>query len=102
MTTRTRKNTVSFRRPFFLGGLDELLPAGDYVVETDEELIQGISFPAYRRILTVIHLREGSGNPNLTRAMTVDPNQLELALKRDQVPAVSSVDAVPNRFDLGV
>ena len=102
MKTRTRQQTVTFANPFTLGNLDEVLAAGDYVVETDEELIQGISFPAYRRTLTVIHLPEKAGNATLTRAMTVDPSQLERAQKRDQALAVSSVDAVPNRLDLSV
>ncbi len=56
MTIRTSKKTVTFRRPFVLGGFDEVLPAGAYSVETDEELLEGISFPAYRRILTLIQL----------------------------------------------
>ncbi len=86
MTTRTSKKTVTFRRPFVLGGLDEVLPAGAYSVETDEELLEGISFPAYRRILTVIHLHARSGHPGLTRALTIDPNELDAALERDQAP----------------
>lgn len=53
MTTRTSKRTVVFRRPFVLGGFDEVLPAGAYNVETDEELLEGISFPAYRRDLVL-------------------------------------------------
>jgi hypothetical protein len=52
MTTRTSNKTVTFRRPFVLGGFDEVLPAGAYCVETDEELLEGMSFPAYRRILS--------------------------------------------------
>jgi hypothetical protein len=87
MTVRTSKKTVSFRRPFVLGGFDEVLPAGAYSVETDEELLEGISFPAYRRILTVIHLHAKSGHPGLTRALTIDPNELDAALERDQAPA---------------
>lgn len=101
MKTRTRQETVTFANPFTLGKLDEVLAAGDYVVETDEELIQGISFPAYRRTLTVIHLPEKAGNTTLTRAMTIDPSQLERARKRDQALAGSTVDAVPNRLDPG-
>ena len=90
MTTCTSKNTsketVTFRRPFVLGGFDEVLPAGAYSVETDEELLEGISFPAYRRVLTVIHLHARSGHPGLTRALTIDPNELNAALERDQAP----------------
>ena len=87
MTIRTIKKTVTFRKRFVLGGFDEVLPAGAYSVETDEELLEGISFPAYRRILTVIHLHAKSDNPGLTRTLTIDPNELDAALKRDQAPA---------------
>ena len=92
MTIRTTKKTVSFRRSYVLGGFDEELPAGDYIVETDEELLEGISFPAYRRVLTLIHLPAKSGNPGLTRTLTIDPNELEEALKRDQVLVELPVD----------
>jgi hypothetical protein len=85
MTKRTCSKTVTFKRPFVLAGFSEVLPAGSYYVETDEELIEGISFLAYRRILTLLHLPAKSGNSGLTRTLTIDPNELEEALKRDQV-----------------
>jgi hypothetical protein len=87
MTIRTSKKTVTFRRPFVLGGFDEVLPAGAYSVETDEELLEGISFPAYQRILTLIHLHPKSGHPGFTETLTIDPNELDAALKRDQALA---------------
>lgn len=91
MTTRTSKTTVTFRRPFVLGGFDEVLQAGTYSVETDEELLEGISFPAYRRILTVIHLHAQPGHPGLTQMLTIDPKELDAALKRDQTSAEIAV-----------
>jgi hypothetical protein len=91
MTTRTSKKTVTFGSAFTLGGFDEILPAGDYVVEMDEELIQGVSFPVYRRVLTAIHLPAKSGNLALTRTLTIDPNELDAALERDRDPAALSV-----------
>jgi hypothetical protein len=39
-----------------------LLPPGDYRVVTDEELIEGLSFPAYHRISTVIFVPAQSGS----------------------------------------
>ena len=90
MAIRTTKNTVIFNKPFILGGLDEMLPAGAYSVETDEELLEGISFPAYRRILTLIHLHSSPDRPGVTETLTIDPNELDAALKRDrESPEVS-------------
>ena len=56
MTTRTTKSTVMFTRPFNLTGFDGEQPAGSYSVETDEELLEGMSFPAYRRMATMMQL----------------------------------------------
>ncbi len=86
MTTRMSEKTVTFRRPFVLGGFDEVLPAGAYGVETDEELLEGISFPAYRRILTVIRLHAKPSHPGVTQTLTIDPNELDAALERDRPP----------------
>ncbi len=87
MTIRTSKTTVTFAWPFELDELDEVLPAGAYEVETDEELLEGVSFPAYRRISTLIHLHASSGNPRLTRTLAIDPTELDAALARDQASA---------------
>ncbi|UCH75037.1 MAG: hypothetical protein JSU82_04100, partial [Rhodospirillales bacterium] len=76
MTVRTHYTTVTFRRPFRLGGLDEMLPAGAYSLETDEELLEGISFPAYRRILTLMHLHPEPRHPGVERFLKVDPKEL--------------------------
>lgn len=81
MTIRTSKRTVTFRRPFYLAGFDKELPAGRYNVETDEELLEGISFPVYRRMTTLIHLHAHAG---LTQTLTVDPNDLDTALAHDE------------------
>jgi hypothetical protein len=54
MTTRSRRETVHFRHPFRIRGIDRQLPAGPYEVITDEEMIEGLSFPSYRRVATMI------------------------------------------------
>jgi hypothetical protein len=54
MTTRTRRETVTFKHPFMIKGVDRQLKAGDYEVVTDEEMIEGLSFPCYRRTGTMI------------------------------------------------
>lgn len=80
MTTRTKQSKVTFRRPFLLASFGMELPAGTYSVETDEELLEGISFPVYRRIATLIHVHAPAG---LTQTLTVDPKELDTALARD-------------------
>ena len=41
--------TVTYADPFRLSGFDGELPAGHYQLLIEEELLQGISFEAYRR-----------------------------------------------------
>jgi hypothetical protein len=45
MTMRTTTKTVAFHRPFYLKGVDRLLPPANYRVVTDEELIEGSVLP---------------------------------------------------------
>ena len=84
MTIRTSEKIVTFKRPFVLSGFDQLLQAGAYRVETDEELVEGVSFPAYRRIATLLHLDVIPGQPGVTQTLTVDPDDLDAALKCDR------------------
>lgn len=86
MSTRTTQRTVTFTRPFRLVEVDEELPAGDYLVETDEEVIQGISFIAWRRVGTLMHLPSATGNSALTRTVMIDAAGLEDVLRQDSLP----------------
>jgi hypothetical protein len=54
MTTRSRRETVHFKHSFRIRGIDRLLPPGGYEVVTDEEMIEGLSFPSFRRVATMI------------------------------------------------
>ena len=45
---------MTFKHPFQIKGIDRRLPAGAYEVVTDEELIEGLSFPCFRRVATMI------------------------------------------------
>jgi hypothetical protein len=84
MTIRTISKTVTFNRPFRLDGLNEPQPAGDYEIETDEELMESMSFIGYRRVTTVIHLRPRADQPGIRQELTIDPVQLDIALATDQ------------------
>jgi hypothetical protein len=54
MTIRSRRESVTFKHPFRIPGIERLLPAGAYEIVTDEETIEGLSFSAWRRIATMI------------------------------------------------
>jgi hypothetical protein len=54
MTTRSRREVITFRHPFRIKGIDRVLPSGAYDVVTDEEMIEGLSFASFRRVATMI------------------------------------------------
>jgi hypothetical protein len=79
MTTRTTRTTVTFSRPFGLKGVDGIQPAGVYDVDTDEELIDDLSFLAYRRVATTICVQKDGA----TQVYRIDPVELDARLLRD-------------------
>ncbi|PSJ51722.1 hypothetical protein [Pseudaminobacter soli (ex Li et al. 2025)] len=83
MSTRTTQSIVHFFAPFALRGVDELQPPGDYAIDQDEDLIDGASWLAYRRVATFIHLPAVSTNKMTAQLVEIDPSELEAALKQD-------------------
>jgi hypothetical protein len=77
MTVRTTSKTVTLTHPFNLSGMEEMQPSGTYTVETDEELLQTSSLPAYMRISTLMRLTTRPMGTVLTQIVEVNP--LELA-----------------------
>lgn len=79
---RTRSEIVIFAHPFVLRGFGDTIPAGSYVVETDEELLPALLHPAYRRTTTWLTLpsQKGAGT---TELVAIDPAELAAALARD-------------------
>ena len=84
MTVRTHRKTFSFAKPFLLKGVDRVLPAGTYEVITEEELIESLSFPVYRRLSTVI-LVPGRLAASI-EMVTIDPQDLKIAHSADAAP----------------
>jgi hypothetical protein len=62
VTTRSRRETITFQHPFRIKGVDRQLPSGAYEVITDEEMIEGLSFPVFRRVATMIMVPSAMSN----------------------------------------
>src|SRR6185312_12025513 len=93
MTMRTTKSAVTFVQPFRLGAFGEQLPIGHYPTETDEELLDGMSLPAYQRPAAMMQLMLDPQRPSVTEIAMVDPQQLEEALTMDGMrPPMFNVD----------
>lgn len=81
MTLRRSSKTVTFRRSFCMEGADRLLPPADYQVVTEEELIESVSFLAYRRVSTVMIVPGKAGST--VEMLTIDPFDLQAAQEED-------------------
>jgi hypothetical protein len=77
--TRSKRTTVTFCHPFTLKGVDRKLAPGTYEVVSDEELIQELSFPVYRRVSTLIFLPAQAHRPSSIEMVNVDPADLNAA-----------------------
>jgi hypothetical protein len=85
MPDRTTHSIAHFTAAFALGGLEGPLPPGDYDIDHDEELIEGTSRIAWRRVATFIHLpARAVKNPTTSQLVAIDHLELETALKRDR------------------
>lgn len=84
MDSRSTTSTVTFAHPFHIAGYEDELPAGDYEVVVDEDLLQGLSFEAYRRSGTFLLIHGWAGSWGAVEMRSIDPRDLEAALARDQ------------------
>lgn len=83
MSTRTIQTTVTFRRPFTLTALEGAQPAGTYRLVTEEERIPGLSFVAFRRTETLLHLPADPAPGRTSQVVSVLPDELAEALAAD-------------------
>lgn len=90
METRTTTATAVFKCPFTLTSIGRELPPGSYVIDTEEELIPGLSFIAYRRVSTTINVAMRAEATTGRQIVTIDPGELERALQRDAADTVDS------------
>ena len=83
MTMRSRRETVTFRHPFRIKGIDRLLQAGAYEVITDEEMIEGLSFASFRRVATMIMVPGAAPRASSMEMISISANDLTDARRAD-------------------
>jgi len=83
MNMRSTKSTVTFSNPFTLPGYPAELPAGDYEILVEEELLRGLSFEAYRRTATYLTVRGTGSHAGRTELRAISDRDLKEALSRD-------------------
>jgi hypothetical protein len=85
MTTRSRRETVTFLHPAEIKGVDRVIPAGSYEVVTDEEMIEGLSFPCFRRVATMITVPGAPPHQHAMEMLSISSVALADAQHRDAV-----------------
>jgi len=83
MTTRSRRETVHFKHSFRIKGVDRLLPPGPYEVITDEEMIEGLSFPCFRRVGTLMMVPGAAPRHSATEMIPISSVDLSDAQRED-------------------
>src|SRR5262245_8598243 len=68
----TKRATLTFRYPFSLKGIDRPFAAGQYELITNEEPIEELLFPIYRRVATLIFLSADASQPSSIKIVDVD------------------------------
>ena len=64
-------------------GVDRLLPPGAYEVITDEEMIEGLSFPSFRRVATMIMVPCAAPRQSATEMVSIGSIDLADAQRMD-------------------
>jgi hypothetical protein len=85
MTIRTSHSTVTFKRPFMVDGFTDRQPAGEYRVDIDEEMLEGLSFLAYRRVAAFIHLPAISAPQSSMQVVAMTPATFDEMITQNQM-----------------
>ncbi|WP_299987014.1 hypothetical protein [uncultured Ruegeria sp.] len=83
MLTRSIRSKVTFTNAFRLGNSDIVFPAGGYEILFEEELLQGVSFEAYRRTATYLMVRGRGSHVGQTTMHMTTQKDLEHAVACD-------------------
>ncbi|MHA3916730.1 hypothetical protein [Halovulum sp. GXIMD14793] len=84
MLTRSTRSKVTFSNDFTIGDSQRRFPAGTYETVVEEELLQGLSFEAYRRTATYLIVRGRGRNAGQTTMQLTTIEDLEHAIACDR------------------
>ncbi|WP_092066870.1 hypothetical protein [Poseidonocella pacifica] len=90
---RSSRSTVTFSNAFSLLGYRGQLPAGDYDVLVEEELLQGLTFEAFRRTATYLLVLGAGGRTGRCEMRATCESDLNEALSRDRAASRSKNDS---------
>ncbi len=85
MEELTSKTIAVFSRPFTDPGFNEMLPAGEYEIETELVSTPDQQDPAAWKASVLVKLHPRTSHPGLTRSLTVSLADLDYARARDKL-----------------
>ena len=90
--TSSIRTTAVFLRPFKLESFEEVLPSGDYEIET--ELLDPVDWiePGNWTASVLVHLQPRASHPGLSRTLTVPLTELEDAIAKDKLSGKALTD----------
>ena len=83
MFNRSANSVVTFQHPFVIGAENQALPAGDYNLTIEEELVESLSFPVFRRISTVLEVPAIGAPGPVRQYLNVSADDIDDALRKD-------------------
>ncbi len=90
MTTRSTETRVSFSHSFKLAAFSAPQPAGTYLVVAEEELIEGLSFTAFRRTATTLYTPDILSRSGTQQAYPTTEAEIDAALEADTLRQIMS------------
>ncbi|GAA6162549.1 hypothetical protein NBRC116590_02530 [Pelagimonas sp. KU-00592-HH] len=93
MLTRSTRSKVTFSNDFKIGESQQEILAGTYEIVVEEELIQGLSFEAYRRASTYLMVRGRGRNAGQTTMQMTTKEELEHAMACDRALSETNNDS---------
>ncbi len=93
MLTRSTRSMVAFSNDFTIGDSQRELPAGKYEIVVEEELLQGVSFEAYRRTATYLMIRGRGSHAGQTTMQMTTKEELEHAIACDRALSETTNDS---------
>ncbi|MDR6632362.1 hypothetical protein J2X72_001146 [Phyllobacterium sp. 1468] len=86
MVTRVKHSVVQFAHPFTLPGIEGTMPPGEYGVDEDEEIIDGMLLVSYRRVATYITVPARNIASSKRQVFAINYGELSAALEWDREP----------------
>lgn len=85
MAVRMTQTLEKISHPFRLPGFDQEWKAGNYIIQHDEESIEGITWTGWHRTMSYIQVPSEDTDSNIRQTVPIKSDVLEKILQADVV-----------------